>query len=96
MAELAGAAVAATSVRAVFDERIAVVAADVGAERFEALVMTVAVDETLRIAIGRVRPRSSPGNAFVFHPGGGFTDFDQRSFPSLHSAVAFATAAALN
>src|SRR5262249_45490121 len=68
---------------------------DVGAHLSEALIATVVLDETLRIAVGRVRPRSSPDNAFVFHPGGGFSNFDERSFPSLHSAVAFATAGAL-
>jgi membrane-associated phospholipid phosphatase len=72
------------------------VLADVGAHWSEALVATVVLDETLRIAIGRTRPRSNPDNAFAFHPGGGLSHFDERSFPSLHSAVAFATAAALS
>ena len=139
--KLAIAAVAATAVTAIFDERIArwarqpsvqgdstrhhiVTAAtvvnevpltlgalatyglgriagwnvvtDVGAHLSEALVATVALDETLRISFGRVRPRSSPENGFVFHPGSGLTHFDHRSFPSLHSAVAFATAAVLS
>jgi membrane-associated phospholipid phosphatase len=69
---------------------------DVGAHLSEALVATIVLDETLRISAGRVRPRSSPDDAFQFHPGGGFSHFDQRSFPSLHSAVAFATAGALS
>jgi membrane-associated phospholipid phosphatase len=34
-------------------------------------------------------------NPFVFHPFRGFSDFGYRAFPSLHSAVGFATAAAL-
>ena len=34
-------------------------------------------------------------NAFIFKFGGGFTEFDHRAYPSMHSAVAFATAAAL-
>jgi membrane-associated phospholipid phosphatase len=72
------------------------VVADVGAHLSEVLVATVAIDETFRITIGRVRPRSSLDDAFVFHPGGGLTHFDRRSFPSLHSAVAFATAATLS
>jgi membrane-associated phospholipid phosphatase len=71
------------------------VVTDVGAHLSESLIATVAIDETLRITVGRVRPRSSPDNAFVVHPGSGLTHFDHRSFPSLHSAVAFATAAAL-
>jgi len=69
---------------------------DVGAHLSESLIATVAIDEMLRITFGRVRPRSSPDNAFAFHPGSGLTHFDHRSFPSLHSAVAFATAAALS
>jgi hypothetical protein len=107
---LAIAAVAATGVTAVFDERIArwargpsvqgdssrhnaVEAATVVNEVPLTVVATVVLDETLRIAIGRTRPRSDPDNAFAFHPGGGLSHFDERSFPSLHSAVAFATAA---
>lgn len=72
------------------------VVADVGAHWTESLVSTVVLDETLRIAFGRIRPRSSPDNAFEFRPGTGLTHFDHRSFPSLHSAVAFATAAAFS
>jgi len=72
------------------------IVSDIGAHLSESLIATVAIDETLRIGFGRVRPRSSPDNAFVFRPGSGLTHFDHRSFPSLHSAVAFATAAALS
>ena len=49
----------------------------------------------MRVGLGRVRPRASPDDAFVFEPGRGLTVFENRSFPSLHAAVAFATASAL-
>jgi membrane-associated phospholipid phosphatase len=69
--------------------------ADVGAHLTESLVATEIVAEAIRVGLGRVRPRASPDNAFVFEPGRGLTVFENRSFPSLHAAVAFATASAL-
>ena len=69
--------------------------ADVGAHLTEALVATELVNGLFRISIGRTRPRASPDDAFIFHPGQGFSNFDYRSFPSLHAAVAFATAGTL-
>ena len=69
--------------------------ADVGLHLTESLVLTVAMAEMIRAPLGRVRPRASPEDAFRFEPFTGFTKFENRSYPSLHSAVAFATAAAL-
>jgi membrane-associated phospholipid phosphatase len=69
--------------------------ADVGLHTFEALVLTTAVSEVLRGSIGRTRPREAPEDPFDFRPGKGFTDFATRSYPSLHTAAAFATATAL-
>jgi membrane-associated phospholipid phosphatase len=69
--------------------------ADVGAHLTESLLATEVFAETVRIALGRVRPRASPDDPFVFEPGRGLTVFENRSFPSLHAAVAFATASAL-
>jgi hypothetical protein len=69
--------------------------ADVGLHATEALVLTVAMAEMIRAPLGRVRPRESDGDAFRFEPFTGFTKFENRSYPSLHSAVGFATAAAL-
>jgi membrane-associated phospholipid phosphatase len=69
--------------------------ADVGLHLSEALILTVASSELLRGPIGRSRPRVTNDNAFIFHFGGGFTHFDERSFPSLHASAAFATAAVL-
>lgn len=66
--------------------------ADVGLHTTEALVLTVGLAEAIRGPLGRVRPRASPDDAFQFKPGKGFSDFAARSYPSIHAAVAFATA----
>lgn len=69
--------------------------ADIGLHVSQSLILTDVVSELIRGPIGRSRPRVTNDNAFIFHFGGGFTHFDQRSFPSLHSSSAFATAASL-
>lgn len=69
--------------------------ADAGLHTTEALVLTVLGAEAIRAPLGRARPRASPGDAFEFKAGAGFTEFDHRSYPSIHSAAAFATAAAV-
>lgn len=69
--------------------------ADVGLHVTESLLATEITAELLRAAIGRVRPTSSNDDAFVFSPGKGLTSFEHRAFPSLHAAVAFATAGSL-
>jgi membrane-associated phospholipid phosphatase len=69
--------------------------ADVGLHTLEALVLTTSVSEVIRGFVGRTRPRAAPGDPFDFDPGTGFSSFDTRSFPSLHTAAAFATATAL-
>jgi membrane-associated phospholipid phosphatase len=69
--------------------------ADIGLHTFEALVLTTGISEVLRGTIGRTRPREAPEDQFLFKPGKGFTQFETRSYPSLHTAAAFATATAL-
>jgi membrane-associated phospholipid phosphatase len=69
--------------------------ADVGLHALEALVLTTTVSEVVRGTLGRTRPREAREDPFVFKPGNGFTAFETRSFPSLHTAAAFATATAL-
>jgi membrane-associated phospholipid phosphatase len=69
--------------------------ADVGLHTFEALVLTTGISEVLRGTIGRTRPREATEDPFLFKPGKGFTQFETRSYPSLHTAAAFATATAL-
>lgn len=70
-------------------------AADVGLHTLEALVLTTSVSQVVRGVLGRVRPRVSLEDPYAFRPGTGFTGFETRSFPSLHTAAAFATATAL-
>jgi membrane-associated phospholipid phosphatase len=69
--------------------------ADVGLHTTESLLLTVALSEAIRGPVGRARPRTSPDDPYNFSFGDGFTDFGKRSYPSLHAAVAFATATAL-
>jgi membrane-associated phospholipid phosphatase len=69
--------------------------ADVGLHTLEALLLTTTVSEVVRGTLGRTRPREAREDPFVFKPGNGFTAFETRSFPSLHTAAAFATATAL-
>ncbi len=70
--------------------------ADIGLHLTESLLATIVVAEAIRVGLGRVRPRASPDDPFVFEPGRGFSRFENRSFPSLHAAVAFTTAATLS
>ena len=69
--------------------------ADVGLHTLEALVLTTSASQVVRGVLGRKRPRVSQDDPFAFRPGTGFTGFETRSFPSLHTAAAFATATAL-
>ena len=69
---------------------------DVGAHLTQSLVGTVVLEEVVRISLGRARPHESPDDAFNFRPFQGLSRFEYRSFPSLHAAVAFATAATLS
>lgn len=69
--------------------------ADVGLHTTETLILTVGLAEAVRGPLGRLRPRASPDDAFQFRFGKGFTDFAARSYPSIHAAVAFATATSL-
>jgi membrane-associated phospholipid phosphatase len=70
--------------------------ADIGAHVTESLLLTEGVAAVIRVSLSRERPRTSPDDPFVFRPGRGVTNFDHRAFPSLHSAVAFSTAASLS
>jgi membrane-associated phospholipid phosphatase len=69
--------------------------ADVGLHWTESLLATTAVAEVIRVGLGRERPRANPDDQYSFAPGRGLTRFENRAFPSLHAAVAFATAATL-
>jgi membrane-associated phospholipid phosphatase len=69
--------------------------ADVGLHTLEAVVLTTGVSQVVRGVVGRTRPRVSLEDPFRFKPFTGFTGFETRSFPSLHTAASFAAATAL-
>jgi membrane-associated phospholipid phosphatase len=68
---------------------------DIGLHSMEAMVLTDVTSELIRGPVGRARPHVSEDDAFKFEFGKGFTEFGNRAFPSLHSAAAFAMAAAV-
>lgn len=69
--------------------------ADVGLHTLEAVVLTTGVSQVVRGVVGRTRPRVSLEDPFRFKPFTGFSGFETRSFPSLHTAASFAAATAL-
>lgn len=70
--------------------------ADVALHTAESTILTSVISQAIRGPLGRERPSISPDNQYKFKFGKGFTQFNNRSFPSLHSATAFAAAAALS
>jgi membrane-associated phospholipid phosphatase len=70
--------------------------ADVSLHTGEAVVLTSVISQIIRGPLGRERPSLSPNDPYRFDFGKGFTHFDNRAFPSLHSATAFAAATALS
>lgn len=69
--------------------------ADIGLHATEAVVVGQMVNMTLKVLAGRARPRRDPDNPFNFGLGRGLEGDLYQSFPSGHTAAAFATAAAL-
>ena len=69
--------------------------ADVSLHTAESLVLTSLISQAIRGPLGRTRPSVDKNDPYHFQFGKGFTHFDNRSFPSLHSATAFAAASAL-
>lgn len=70
--------------------------ADVALHTAESTILTSAISQAIRGPIGRERPSISPDDQYKFQFGKGFTNFDNRSFPSLHSATGFAAATAVS
>ena len=68
--------------------------ADVGLHITESLVLTSGFGQAIRGAVGRARPSSAVNGPATHRFGRGYTDFEYRSFPSLHAATAFAASAA--
>ena len=69
--------------------------ADIGLHASEAILVGQAVNATLKLLAGRARPLRDPENPFNFGLGRGLEGDEYQSFPSGHTAAAFATAAAL-
>lgn len=70
--------------------------ADVALHTAESTILTSAISQLIRGPLGRERPSISPDDQYKFQFGKGFTNFNNRSFPSLHSAVGFAAATAIS
>jgi membrane-associated phospholipid phosphatase len=68
--------------------------ADIGLHVTESLVLTTAFGQVIRGALGRARPSSAVDGPTTHRFGRGYTNFEYRSFPSLHAATAFAASAA--
>src|SRR5213076_1608873 len=69
--------------------------ADVSLHMVEAQALTSVFGQTIRGVLGRARPSVSLDDQYNFHSGKGFTSFNYRSFPSLHSGAGFVAAATL-
>jgi hypothetical protein len=69
--------------------------ADVAGHSAEALAMAVVLSEAIRVPLGRSRPRTSPDDQYNFDFMAGWSEFDRRSFPSIHAAAAYSVASAL-
>ena len=70
--------------------------ADIAKHATEAVVITSLVSQAIRGPLGRTRPYvTHDSDQYDFHAGKGFTSFDNRAWPSLHAATAFAAGAAL-
>lgn len=69
---------------------------DVAAHTTESILLTSLVSQAIRGPLGRTRPYvSADRNQYDFQAFRGFTSFDNRAWPSLHSATAFAAGSAL-
>ena len=70
--------------------------ADIALHTTEAVFISGAIGTVARGVLGRSRPFvSADRDAFDYKPGKGFTELKYRSFPSIHSSAAMATAAAV-
>ena len=70
--------------------------ADIGKHTTESIVITSLISQAIRGPLGRTRPHvTADSNQYDFHLFKGFTSFDNRAWPSLHSATAFAAGSAL-
>ena len=69
---------------------------DIAWHTTESIFMASATATVVRGVLGRSRPFvTADSDAYDYKPGKGFTELSYRSYPSIHAASAFATAAAL-
>lgn len=70
--------------------------ADVGLHATEAILLAGGTTVTLKVLVGRARPRQDPDDSYDLRLGRGWLDDENASFPSGHAMAAFATAASLS
>jgi membrane-associated phospholipid phosphatase len=69
---------------------------DIAWHTTESIFMASATATIVRGVLGRSRPFvTADSDAYDYKPGKGFTELSYRSYPSIHAAAAFATAASL-
>lgn len=70
--------------------------ADVGLHAAESVVLASLASQLIRGPLGRTRPHAvGDTNQYDFHFGKGFTSFDNRAFPSIHTSSGMAVATVL-
>lgn len=70
--------------------------ADVGLHSTEAVVLASLASQVIRGPLGRTRPHEAGDtNQYDFHFGKGFTHFENRAFPSIHTSSGMAVATVL-
>lgn len=69
---------------------------DVGLQTGQAIVLAGGVTLLGKVAMGRARPHTSPDDPYRLRLGGGLSGDDYQSFPSAHTAAAFASAFVLS
>lgn len=71
--------------------------ADISIHIAEAVIIGSAASQLIRGPLGRARPSLNAGtDQYVFEPFKGFSEFDYRAFPSIHTASGFAAAAVVS
>lgn len=70
--------------------------ADVGLHAAESVILASLASQVIRGPLGRTRPHAAGDtNQYDFHFGKGFTSFDHRAFPSIHTSSGMAVATVL-
>jgi len=70
--------------------------ADVGLHSAESIILASVASQLIRGPLGRTRPHAAGDtNQYDFHFGKGFSNFDNRAFPSIHTSSGVAVATVL-